>query len=101
MSRLLCNRLEANLESERTPDQAGFCKGFCTEDHLFTAVFLHEQSYEWQLPLWAAAIDFKKAFDSSDHEHIWKALRIQNVPGPYIPLLQKFYSDHIATVKTD
>eukprot|EP00959_Pyramimonas_sp_CCMP1952_P395722 8291719-Pyramimonas_sp.AAC.1 len=78
MSRLLCNRLEANFESEQAPDQAGFRKGVCTEDHLFTATLLYEQSYEWQLPLRAAAIDFKKAFDCIDHQHLWNALRQQN-----------------------
>ena len=65
MSRLLCNRLEANFESEQSPDQAGFRKGFCTEDHLFTTTLLYEQSYEWQLPLWAAAIDFKRRLTAS------------------------------------
>lgn len=101
MSRLLCNRLEALFDSQQSPDQAGFRKGFCTEDHFFTTTMLHEHSYEWQLNLWAAAIDFKKAFDCVDHDCIWKALQEQNVPAPYITLLRKFYSEQVATVKTD
>ena len=101
MSRLLCNRLAALFDSQQSPDQAGFRKGFCTEDHLFTATMLHEHSYEWQLHLWAAAIDFKKAFDCVDHDCLWEALRGQSVPAPYITLLQKFYSGQVATVKTD
>ena len=80
MSRLLCNRLEANLDSEQTPDQAGFRKGFCAEDHPVTVTLLHEQCHEWQNPLWATTLDFKKAFDSVGHEHLWIALRTQHVP---------------------
>eukprot|EP00959_Pyramimonas_sp_CCMP1952_P289183 6047993-Pyramimonas_sp.AAC.1 len=78
MSRIICNRLEANFECEQSPDQAVFRKRFCTEDNLFIAILLYEQSYEWQLLFWAAAIDFKEAFDCVDHQHLWNALRQQN-----------------------
>jgi hypothetical protein len=87
MSHLLCNRLEATFDAQQSPDQAGFRRGFSTDDHLFTTAMLHEQSHCWQLPLWAAAIDFKKAFDCVDHKHLWDALRQQHIPEAYITFI--------------
>eukprot|EP00959_Pyramimonas_sp_CCMP1952_P035764 748862-Pyramimonas_sp.AAC.1 len=68
MSRLLCNQLSVLFDSQQCPDQAGSRNNYNTEDHLFTTTMHHESSYEWQLPLWAAAITFKKAFDCVDHD---------------------------------
>ena len=100
-ARLLYNRLETLLDKQQTPDQAGFRHNFSTEDHLYTLTVLHEQAAEWQLNLWVAAIDFKKAFDSINHDKLWQALNEQHVPTAYITLLQSLYAQQNATVKTD
>eukprot|EP00959_Pyramimonas_sp_CCMP1952_P209764 4388729-Pyramimonas_sp.AAC.1 len=62
---------------------------------------LHESPYEWQLPLWAARIDFKKAFDCVDRDCMWGALRQQHLPTAYITLLRHLYSTQTGTVRTD
>ena len=59
-ARLLYNRLEPTLDAQQSPDQAGFRRNFCTDDHLFTLNLITETAQEWQLPLWAATLDFKK-----------------------------------------
>ena len=100
-ARLLYNRLEPHLDRYQTADQAGFRHDYSTDDHLFTTTILHERSQEWKLPLWVSAVDFKKAFDTIDHYHLWQALRNQQVPVPYIRMLQSLYSQQTATVKTD
>ena len=100
-ARLLYNRLEPHLDAHQSHDQAGFRHNYSTDDHLFTTTILHERSQEWQLPLWVSAIDFKKAFDTIDHNQLWQALRNQQLPPQYIHLLQSLYSDQTATVKTD
>ena len=41
---------------------------------------LQEKCQEYRIPLWVAAIDFKKAFDTVEHVSIWDALREQGVP---------------------
>ena len=46
-------------------------------------------------------MDFKKAFDTVNHDTLWKALQQQHVPQPYIQLLSQLYSDQTARVKTD
>ena len=100
-ARLLYNRLEPLLDKFQTPDQAGFRHDYSTDDHLFTTTLIHERSHEWQLPLWVAAVDFKKAFDTIDHDRLWEALKRQKIPVSYIHLLQKLYDNQTAIVKTD
>ena len=48
-----------------------------------------------------AAVDFKKAFDTIDHDHLWQALARQDLPANYIRLLRTLYHDLTAVVKTD
>ena len=52
-----------------------------------------EKCNEFNLPLWAAAIDFKKAFDTVEHDGIWGALDKMGVPKAYIKVFAKMYSD--------
>ena len=51
--------------------------------------------------MWAATIDFMKAFDSISHNSIWEALKSCNVGHDYISLLKKLYRDQKASVQTD
>ena len=51
--------------------------------------------------MWAATIDFTKAFDSITHKSIWNALKSYNIEHDYIRLLKKLYRDQKATVLTD
>ena len=62
-SRPIYNRIEPTLDKQQSRDQAGFRKGRSTVDHLFTISMVQEISDEWQIPLWLAAVDFKKAFE--------------------------------------
>ena len=59
-SRMLYNRLETVLDPQQSPAQAGFRRGFCTEDHLFTLTSIQEKAEEWSHDIWIAALDFKK-----------------------------------------
>ena len=51
--------------------------------------------------MWAATIDFRKAFDSITHKSIWCAPKSCNIEHDYIRLLQKLCRDQKATVLTD
>jgi len=100
-ARLLYARLAPILDAEQCADQAGFRRDYSTVDHLFTFSQLREKSEEYQLSLWCAAIDFKKAFDTIDHNALWEALVHQNVPPMYVRLLQQLYQDQSGRVRTD
>ena len=47
-----------------------------------------------------AAIDFQKAFDSIQHDAIWRPLRHHSISEQYICLLKKLYADQRATLST-
>eukprot|EP00973_Karenia_brevis_P028267 3894935-Karenia_brevis.AAC.1 len=68
-ARLLYTRIAPTLHAQQSHDQAGFRPHFSTLDHLFTFTCLEEKAHEFQLPLWLAAIDFRKAFDTVEHNH--------------------------------
>ena len=46
-------------------------------------------------------VDFAKAFDTIQHEALWKALARFKVEAMYISILKKSYADQQATVSTD
>eukprot|EP00973_Karenia_brevis_P060615 8430235-Karenia_brevis.AAC.1 len=60
-----------------------------------------EKCREFRLPLWLAAVDFRKAFDTVEHGSIWTALRDIGVPFIYVRCLSGIYSNQVATVTTD
>eukprot|EP00973_Karenia_brevis_P018272 2508732-Karenia_brevis.AAC.1 len=83
-SRVLLGRIASALESAQTVEQAGFRSGYSVDDHLFTVVAVIDRLAEFQLPVWIAAIDFCKAFDTVEFGPLWKALLNQHVPHIYV-----------------
>ena len=59
------------------------------------------ESQKWCVKLLIATIDFMKAFDSTRHSSIWKALKTCGIERSHINLLKKQNSDQKATVMTD
>ena len=97
-TRCLCGRIGTTLDAEQSEDQAGFRKDYSCDDHLFVIRQLSEKANEFCLPLWVAAIDFQKAFDSFSHTALWKALLEQGVPKVYTNALQRLYASQTGTV---
>jgi hypothetical protein len=100
-SKVLCARVQDILIQEQSVDQAGFRPGFGCEDHLFAVTLISEMSREWNTPVWMAAVDFQKAFDTVSHHCIWKALQIQHVPETYIRVLMHLYKGQTGVVRCD
>ena len=98
---MIYNRLEPILDPEQSLDQAGFRRHRTTVDHLFTTVLVQDAADEWRVPLWVAAVDFKKAFDSVTHDALWKSLREQKVHEGYTKLVEKMYDEQIGVVRTE
>ena len=99
-ARLLYNRIALTLDAQQPPDQAGFRHHFCTDDHLFTLAMIEEVAREWQVPVYLATLDFKKAFDAVSHQALWNALTDQGLAPQYVALLTQLYTNQTATVKT-
>jgi retron-type reverse transcriptase len=92
-SRMIFGRLKHTLEARQSPEQTGFRTGIRLEDALVTVEMLVGKAAEWNLPLFIASLDLKKAFDKVDHRALFNALRSQGVSEPYIALLLELYSD--------
>ena len=59
-SMVLHGRPLAYLTAQQSVDKAGFRKGYTCDGQLLTSVLLHEKVYEYNLNLWAAAVDFER-----------------------------------------
>ena len=85
-------------DAAQTGDQAGFRSGYSCEDHLFPIVMLVEKAYEHQITLWAATVDYQKAFDTVEHDSVWQAMRRIGVPIAYVRFLAWLYRQQIGTI---
>ena len=58
------------------PDvQAGFRKGRGTTDQIANICWIMEKAREFQKIIYLSFIDYAKAFDSVDHNKLWKILK--------------------------
>eukprot|EP00973_Karenia_brevis_P032316 4453566-Karenia_brevis.AAC.1 len=98
-TRVVYSRIRGTLEAAQCCDQAGFRSGYCCEDHLQTIVLIVEAYAEYNSALWACAIDYKKAFDSIEHNALWKALSAQGVDPRYVRVLMSLYKSQVGRIK--
>ena len=89
------------MEARQPVDQAGFRARFSCEDHLLTTSKIIEQFNEHNRKLWVCAIDFQKAFDTVEHDHLFAALRAQGIEETYVSVLQRLYSGQAGIIVTE
>ena len=51
-------------------------------------VQLAEKCKEFQVPLWICAIDFQKAFDTVEHDSLWRVLVDFGIDHSYVNILK-------------
>ena len=90
--------MEKVLDENQPREQAGFRKGYSTVDHLQTINQLIENCNEFKRPLCIRYIDYERAFDSIEHEAIFKALRSMGINKTYITILEDIYTGATARV---
>ena len=98
-TRILQKRMEEVLDENLTREQAGFRKGYSTIDHLQTINQLREKSNAFKRRLCIGYVDYEKAFDSIEHEAIFKALRSIGINEPYIAIVEYIYTGATAQKK--
>ena len=59
-----------------------------------------EKAREFQKIIYLSFIDYAKAFDSVDHNKLWKILREMGIPDHLTCLLRNLYAGQEATVRT-
>ena len=69
------------------PDvQAGFRKGRGTRDQIVNIHWIIKKAREFQKTIYFCFIDYAKAFDSVDHNKLWKILKEMGTIPPDLPL---------------
>ena len=107
-----CNKL-AGLESriykelsklsskkKKINNPAGFKKDRGTISQIANIRWIIEKAREFQESTYFCFIDYTKAFDSVDHNKLWKILQEMGIPDHLNCLLRNLYVGQEATVRT-
>ena len=100
MLKILHARLQNQVNHELPDVQAGFRKTRGTRDQIANSCWSIENAREFQQNSYLCFIDYMKAFDCTDHDKLWKALREMGIPDHLTCLLRNLYAGQEATVKT-
>ena len=75
MLKILRARLQQYMNRELLGVQAGFRKGRGTRDEIANICWIIEKAREFQKNIHFCFTDYAKAFDSVDHNKLWKILK--------------------------
>ena len=100
MLKILQARLQQYVNHELPYVQAGFRKGRGTRDQVANIHWIIEKAREFQKNIYFCFIDYTKAFNSLDHNKLWKILKEMEIQDHLTCLLRNPYEDLEATVRT-
>ena len=86
-------RLQQYVNRELPDVQAGFRKGRGTRDQIANICWIIKKAREFQKNIYFCFIYYAKAFDSVDHNKLWKILKEMGIPDHLICLLRNLYAD--------
>ncbi|CAI9734548.1 Hypothetical predicted protein [Octopus vulgaris] len=98
--KIIQKRLNTTIERELPEVQAGFRNGRGTRDHIANLRWIMEKAREYQQKLYMCFIDYSKAFDSIDHDKVWKCLKKMGTPLHLVQLIRSLYRNQVTTVRT-
>ena len=99
MLKILQVRLQQYVNQELPDVQAGFGKGRGMRDQTVSICKTIEKR-EFQKNIYFCFIDYLKAFDSVDHNKLWKILQEIGISDHLTCLLRNLYTGKEATVRT-
>ena len=93
-SSILLGRLEnfATKHKIIPAQQIGFKRGFRTADHVYLLKTLIDQTFHKKGKLYAAFIDFKKAYDTVNREKLLKKLQEIGLSGTFLRNIKALYT---------
>ena len=100
MLKILQARLQQYMNCELPNLQAGFRKGRGTSDQIANIFWIIKKAREIQKNIYFCFTDYAKAFDSVDHNKLWKILKEVGIPDNLTCLLRNLYAGQEATVRT-
>ena len=81
MLKILQDGLHQYLNQELPDVQTGFRKGRGTTDRIANIHWIIGKAREFQKNIYFCFINYVKAFDSADHNKLWKILKVMGIPG--------------------
>ena len=97
---ILQARLQQYMNRELSDVQAGFTKVRGTRDQIANILWINKKARDFQKNIYFCFIDYAKAFDSVDHNKLWKILKEMGIPDHLTCLLRNLYAGQEATVRT-
>jgi hypothetical protein len=97
-AKMLYHRLEEKLDRQQAEDQFGFRSSFRIEEAIGIIEKMISSSNEYNLPLWIASLDLRKAFDRIQYDALFAALREQGLDHAEVALLLDMYSSQSGSV---
>ena len=82
------------------PEQAGFRKGHSTTDHAFALHMLIELYKQKGKRIYAAFVDYRKAFDFVDRSALWTKLLKEGINGHVLRVIMNIYAKAKSCVKS-
>eukprot|EP00745_Piridium_sociabile_P014995 TRINITY_DN220_c0_g1_i2.p1 TRINITY_DN220_c0_g1~~TRINITY_DN220_c0_g1_i2.p1 ORF type:complete len:782 (+),score=58.82 TRINITY_DN220_c0_g1_i2:69-2414(+) len=100
-SSIINNRLQewVNMNNITGEHQAGFKKGYCTIDHMFTLLAAVQKQFASNTKLYVAFVDFEKAFDSISRKLLWPVLKTNRVRGKLYRCIRSMYREVKARIR--
>ena len=100
MLEILQARFQQYVNRELPDVQAGFRKGRGTRDQIANILWIMEKAREFQKNIYFCFIDYTKAFDSVDHNRLWKILQEVGISDHLTCLLRNLCAGQETTVRT-
>ena len=88
------------MNHELSDVQAGLRKGRGTRDLIASIHWIIKKAKEFHKNIYFCFIDYAKAFDSVDHNKLWKTLQEMGIPDHLTCLLRNMYAYQEATFRT-
>jgi len=100
MLKILQARIQQYVYHELPDIQAGLRKGRGTRDQIANICWIIKKAREFQKNIYFCFMDYAKAFDSVDHNKLWRILQEMRIPDHLTCLLRNLYVGQEATVRT-
>ena len=97
----LLSRMTKTAEEQIAEEQMGFKEKVGTRDQICNIRMIMEKAREFNIPLYMAFIDFKKAFDSVRHTELWQIMKKMGVNGQIIRPIRKLYQSQEAAARIE
>ena len=101
MLKILQARLQQYMNYELPDVQARFRKGRGTTNQMANIQWITEKARKFQKNIYFYFIDYAKAFDSVDHNKLWKILKDMGIPNHLTCLLRNLYAGQEGKLELD